>query len=490
MNPSSLLATGLFLGLAAPGLFAQGLVATVNDPLSHGQPNDSFLSLDEAIRVANGTLSMASLSAAEQAQITGTGMNVLTIRVMAMNTPTITLQAPLTDVMGGGMMAGRLTIMGMGSAMVPRPTLLGGTETHILALRTHLVTVMGMRFDGGQVAVDAQTPAMMGMPMTEMARLMNCELDGQTTAGVHLHGSGGDESMLMTMNSRLSNMPVGYRLDDQTTGTGMVMSENEFITMDNVTLGADVQDDGNGVMSMFMLFRSQYAQGQTLARMRRTASSANQFMFRIVHTDAVCTGDVLDLQGTANGLTMLHHHHGDFTAGAGGKTVWTYPRTAVFDVHGSEMVFHGDVYISGNVFSPRVWQQNNRYVNGTITYDCDGALPNLLWNVYENSQLVVPSSARSPVTVRSSELYNTTVDCQSLFAATAVNGSYRVGGAVTGFATENTPAPSQFLGTATIGPVDPQIGGTLQLHADMPYGIGCFWDFAFSYSRPTTTAEP
>ena len=491
MNTLPFLATSLLsLSLAAPHLSAQGLVATVNDPLSHGQANDSFLSLDEAIRLANGSLSFASLSAAEQAQVTGTGMNVLTIRVMAMGTPTITVQAPLTDVMGGGMMAGRLTIMGMGTPMQPRPTLVGGNQTHILALRTHLVDVMGLEFDGGQVAVDVRTMAMMGMPMTEMARLMNCALGNQTTAGIHLHGVGSDESMLMTMNTRLSNMPVGYRLDDQTTGTGMLMSEAEFVTMDNVTVGADVQDDGNGAMSMWMLFRSEFTQGQTLARIRRTASSTNQFMFRIVHTDAVCSGDVVDLQGTANGLTMLHHHHGDFTAGAGGKTVWTYPRTALFDIHGSEMVFHGDVSISGNTFTPRVWQQNNVYRNGTVTYDCDGALPNLLWNVYENCQLVVPSTARSPVTVRSSELYNTTVNGQSLFATTTVIGSYRVGGSVGGFATETTPAPAAFLGSTTVGPTDPQIGTTLQLHADLPFGIGGFWDFAFSYARPTTTAEP
>lgn len=491
MKTLPLLSSTLFaICLSAPSVFAQGMVATVNDPLSHGLPNDNLLSLDEAIRVANGALPMASLSAAERAQISGTGMHVSMIHVMAMLTPTITVQSPLTDVMGGGMMAGRLSIMGMGTPMMARPTLLGGNQAHVLALRTHMVTVMGLRFDGGQVAVDARMGAMMGMPMTHMAQLMNCELQNQITAGIRLHGSGSDESMLMTMNSRLSNMPVGYQLDDQTTGTGMLMSEAEFVTMNNVTLGADVQDNGNGAMSMWMLFRSTFTQGQTLARIRRTASSANQFMFRIVHSDAVCSGDVLDLQGTANGLTMLHHHHGDFTAGPGGKTVWTYPRTALFDVHGSEMVFRGDVYISGNTFTPRVWQQNNRYQNGTVTYDCDGALPNLLWNVYENCQLVVPATARSPVTVRNSEFYNSTVDGQSLFATATVRGSYRVGGGVNGLATEVNPAPAEFLGTTTVSPADPQIGGTLSLHADLPPGIGGFWDFAFSYARPTTTAEP
>ncbi len=481
----------LTAALLSFGAAAQsGLVATVNDPMSHGSLANGHLSLDEAIQLANGTLAMSALSAAEMAQITGTGMHVQTIRVMAMTTPTITLEAPLTAVMGAGTMAGRVVIEGMGTPMQPRPVLLGGNQSHVLALRTHAVTVMGLEIDGGQIGVDCRMMPMMGMPMTEMAMLMGSRLTGQTTAGIRLFGTGTDESMLMVMRCDLRNMPVGWLLDDQTSGMGMLMGEAEFVTMENVALGADVQNAGNGAMSMWMIFRSSFSQGQTLARIRRTPTSQNQFMFRIVHTDAICSGDVLDLQGTPGGLTMVHHHHGDFVAGPGGKALWTHPRTALFDVHGSEMEFDGDVLVAGNSFSPRFWQQNNVYRNGTVTYDVDGALPNLLWNTYENCQIVVPASARSPVSIRQSELVGTTVDCQSLFATTTVTGSWRQGGAVTGLASETAVAPARFLGTARVASEEPQIGTSVRLSMDLPYGIGGIWDFALSYPRPTTTAEP
>ncbi|MFM1871590.1 MAG: hypothetical protein RL398_1012, partial [Planctomycetota bacterium] len=428
------------------------------------------------------------LSAAEQAQLSGSGMAVETIEVMAMTTPMIMVQAPLTPITGTGMMGPRVRLMGMGSPMHGKPMLMGNGQSTVLSLRTHRVDVMGLQIDGGQVGVDVrQMP--MGMAMMEMAMLMDCDLQGQTAAGVRLHGMGNDESMLMTMRSTFANMPVAYRLEDQTTGTGLLMSEAEFVTMTNVGVGADVQDDGSGLMSMWMLFRSSF-QGETLCKLRRAPSSANQFMFRIVHSDAACSGDVTDVQGNTAGLTMFHHHHGDFVAAPGRKAFWVYPRTAVFDVHGSEMVFEGDVSIAGNAFSPRTWQQNNVYKNGAVTYDCDGALPNLLWNTYENVQFSVPASARSPVRIRQSELYNTTVDGQSLLATTSVLGSYRQGGAVTGLATESSPAPNRFLGHTNVGPAQPQIGTTMQLQADMPFGVGAFWDFAWSYSRPTTTAEP
>lgn len=466
---------------------AQSLTATVNDPMSHGMAADGMLSLDEAIRLANGTLALASLSAAEQSQISGTGTMVGTIEVMAMTTPTIMVQSPLTPITG--MMQGpRIALMGMAMQPHGMPMLMGNTQATVLALRTHRVDVMGLMVDGGQVAVDVQQMPMSGAPMSEMAMVMDCEFVGQTNSAIALHGMGSDESMLMLMRSRFANLPVGIRLLDQTTGTGLLMSESEGLTMTNVGIGIDVQDDGNGLMSMAMLFRSEFT-GGTLCRLRR-GSSANQFMFRIVHTHATCTGDVTDVQGNSQGLTMFHHHHGDFRAGVGRKAFWVYPRSAVFDVHGSEMEFVGDVAVTGNTFSPRCWQQNNHYQGGTVTYDCDGALPNLLWNRYDNVQFVVPSTARSPVLVRGSELRNSTVDCQSLFATTTLTGCYRQGGAVTGLATEVSAAPSAFLGTASIGPTAPQIGATLQLQCDLPFGFGAFWDLAFSYARPITTAEP
>lgn len=74
-----------FGGLApAPGIAATGFrgqvkgapparaVLTVNDGDPFGQTGDAALSLDEAIRLANGSLGLAGLSAAERAQVKGT----------------------------------------------------------------------------------------------------------------------------------------------------------------------------------------------------------------------------------------------------------------------------------------------------------------------------------------------------------------------------------------------------------------------------------
>jgi hypothetical protein len=473
----------VFAAIAALGQ-GPSVSASVDDPNSHGTLGDNLLSLDEAIQVANGTLLISQLSAAEQARISGSGL-VTVILVDAATTPTITLQAPLTAITGPAGAVDPVTITGTaaGGAL---PVLAGNTQATILNIQTHLTVISGFRLENGAVAVDAIMPA---ASMMAKARVGNCEFDGQSSAAVQVRGVGSDNTNLMVHDSSIRNTPLGFRLDDQAT-SGIMISENERITMDGVTLGCEVNEAGAGMMTMWQFWRSTFVNGETLARTTRSPTSDKLMMLRIVHSDAICTGDVIDMTGTAAGTSMLHHHHGDWTAGPGKRAIWTHPRTAQFDIHGSEMEFHGDVELAAGSTSPRIWQQNNYYQNCAITFDIDGALPNLIWNRYDNCTIDVPSLARSPVKIRDSQLSNTSISSQSFLAPIDLEGCYRSGGSMTGFATETAVAPAEFLGTTTITPEEPQLGSTLQISADLPSGISLIWDFADSFARPVTSTEP
>jgi hypothetical protein len=465
-----------------------GFTLAVNDPGSHGAVGDSLLSLDEAIRVANGTLAPTSLSTAEQAQVSGTGPTVRLIEVDTARTPTITLQSLLTPILGSPAQP-HLHVGSHHAHGSSLPIIQGGSQPYAFAVRTYNCQIHGLRIVGGQVGVDVDIQPS-GLPAGHMAEVMACELSGQTTAGVKAHGSGTAESMVMLMHCELENMPVGFLIEDNTAG-GMVMIEAERVHLDNVALGCRVIENGQGGnMSMFNLFRSEFHNGATLAELRRSTTGAQQFMFRIVHSVAHCTGNVVDVEGSAAGLTMFHHHHSDFEAGVGQKAFWVYPRTAEFDIHGSEMHFDGDVSIAANLASLRIWQQNCHYHGGTITLDVDGALPNLLWNHYENCTFAVPTTARSPVAMRQSQLINTTVTGNSFLAPITLSGCMRSGGSLSGFASESQAAPTMFLGTTEVTPVAPQIGTSITLSTDLPAGIGVIWDLALSYERPNTTLEP
>lgn len=473
---------------AAFVVIGQGPTATahVNDPQSHGTLGDNLLSLDEAIQVANGTLPIANLSLPELSRITGTG-TVTAIVVDAATTPTITVQAPLSAITGPAGAVDPVVLAGLAAAGA-LPILAGGAQPTILSIHTYLTVVSGFRFENGAVAIDAIMPAA-PVPISAKARVGNCEFEGQSTAGVQVRALGTDRTNLMVHDSTMQNMPIGFLLDDQAVN-GIMISENERITMDGVTLGCSVLEGGNGLMTMWHFWRSTFVNGETLARTTRTPTSNKLLMLRIVHSDATCTGDVVDMMGTTAGTSMVHHHHGEWAAGPGQRVLWTHPRTAQFDVHGSEMEFDGDIEIGAGSTSPRIWHQNNYYKNCTITLDIDGALPNLLWNRYENCTINVPSLARSPVTIRNSHLSNTSVDSQSFLAPIDLEGCLRIGGTLTGFASEAAIAPSPFLGTTTVTPEQPQVGSYLQLSADLPPGISMIWDFATSFERPTTSTEP
>ncbi len=463
-----------------------GAVANVDDPQSHGAVGDARLSLDEAIRLANGTLALASLSAQEQARVVGAGA-VTTVRIDAQTTPTIALQSPLTDVLGQGMAVGPVCIEGVASQGT-LPVLDGGALGHILALKRHMVTVSGLRLQGGDVGVVAQMPAM-GSMMTTMAMVTDCELDGQATYGVELLATGTDATMLTLCDSQLTNMPVGVRIDDQATN-GSVMGQVERVAFDGVGVGCEAYEGGSGPPTMCSLWRSTFVNGASLAKVSRSTTSPKLFMFRIVYTDAVCSDHVVACEGQQAGNTMVHHHHGDWTSGPGKYTLYTHPRTAQFDVHGSEMELHGDVYIAANTASARVWHQNNFYDHCTVTFDCDGALPNLVWNRYDTCDIEVLPLARSPVDLRSCELLDTDCSSAAFLAPLELNGCYRSAGSLNGFATEQTPAPQPFLPTTEVTPREPQVGGTMTLAADVPFGVALAWDVAVAYARPVTSQEP
>lgn len=476
-------------GPAVPG----SLTAHVNDPLSHGTLGDNLLSLDEAIRLANHTLIPGMLSPAEAAQLSGSGTMVDRIVIDAMVTPHITLQNPLTPIAGMAMMSmGMIVIEGMpmmtGSGMV-KPRLIGGTHGHVLALHTDMAEVMGLRFEGGQVAIDARM-AGSGSMTSGMAMVTDCEFDQQTSAGLRVSASAAENSSLMVMHSHLMNMPRGILVDEQTS-TGTTMVECEHVHMENVALGAEVQQAGSGTrMSMLMIFRSRFEGGANFMRVRRpVASSTQQYMIRVVHCHVATTGDAIDVQGVANAVTMVHHHHSDLHA-PGARAMYVWPRTANFDFHGSEVHFVGDVVVGASLFTQRLWQQNNHYRNGTITIDSDGSVPNLLWNRYENCTIRVPAGARAPVRIRSSELWGTAVDGQSALAPITLDRCYRNGGSQAGHSSETNAAPGPFLGMGTVTPEEPRIGTSVAVTTDLPFGVGVLWHFTVSDPRPNTAQEP
>ncbi|MGK0435651.1 MAG: hypothetical protein ACJA0V_004821, partial [Planctomycetota bacterium] len=78
-------------------------IAFVTDSLSHGVVGDGLLSLNEAIRLHNGTLTVSQMSVAEQLQLSllpGTGVtsDITWIEIDAEFLPTITIEQNLESI--------------------------------------------------------------------------------------------------------------------------------------------------------------------------------------------------------------------------------------------------------------------------------------------------------------------------------------------------------------------------------------------------------
>jgi len=467
-----------------------GLVAHVTDNASHGAVGDAMLSLDEAIRLANGTLTVAQLSPAEAANVTGLGSFVDEIEMDPMVTPMITLEGSLTPITGqsGSFVHVHSMVIGHGHTAT-RVVVDGGAFGSVFTLRTHRCEVAGVHITSGQVAFEVET-TQGGIIEAFMARIEDCDMHGQTTAAVVLNASGNARSSVMLHHCEFHNLQRAILVDDHGAG-GFAMLHAMDCHFDQVVTGCDaVVSSSGGAMSMAMFDRSEFKQGQNFLRVQRASTGNQQFMVRLLHCDISTTGDTVDVQGNALGMTMIHHHHSTLAAGIGQKALVVGPKTALFDVHGSEMEFLGDVLVRCNLFTQRVWQQNNVYRNGVVTFDCDGSLPNVAQNHYENCQIVVPSTARSALRLRSCELVNSSVAGQSLFAPVAMQDCWRSGASMSGFVSETQAAGGRFLSQASVSPTHVDLGGTFDLSSDAPQGVWNFWVMSVGVEQPNTTEEP
>jgi len=477
--------TTLLLALAPMPQGGVSLTATVNDAVSHGSLGDSFLSLNEAVALANGTLTLAQLGAAEAAQVSGAAGTVDHILVDAATVTQIQVTAPVDTIVGQGSMV-RVEGVKVGGSW---PVLNAAGVSHTFELGTSQVDLGGFEIRGGQVGIRGTD---FGGTMMMPAMLHHLHLDGQTQSAFHFEVTGavaGNLVGVMVMHGSITNGPLGYRLIDNG-NQGALVIVSEFMDYDGLVRGTDLDSNGVGGTSMCWTWRSNMTNCQQLLRVRRSANSSQRQMLRVVHGSYVCSGDVTDVQGTAAGETVFHHHHANFESTSGGRAYWVYPRTARFDVHGSEMVFVGDVEVAANRFTQRIWHHNNRFVGSRIVIDNDGSAPDLEWNRYENCSIEVPASARTPLQIKTCELHNTSVTGNSLFGAISVFNSYRLGGSLSGQVTETSAAPSAWFGTATVLPEEPSLGTSITLSTDLPVGMAVVWDLAPSYSRPTTTAYP
>lgn len=476
----------LCLLILASGLPAGGLTAMVNDVNSHGVVGDASLSLDEAIRLANGSLSVGALSSGERQRITGGGNSVDVIVVDANLLPRITLRAELTELRGQG---ASVQVRGLSSSQGSRPVIDAAAFSAAFKVRSPLIAISNFSIRNGKVGVDVETVT----GSASVAALLGLlDLTGQTEAGFRFRAaasSRGQTTAVQVRSATLLNVPLGYDLQDAG-DQGALISVSEDVYFYGVALGVSLSSDALGGTSTTEFWRSFFFNGSQFVKVRRGAASTQRQEFRFVHGVCESYADLADVQGSAGSETVFHTHHADWSAPPGRKVLHLYPRTARFDVRASEMAFVGDVFISAGRSSARISHDNNSYRNGRFVVDSDGVRPALLWNSFENCSIETASGNGAPLVISQSELHQTGVFGNSVSGPLTLDGCFRNGGNLQGSVTEINPAPTTWIARTAVGSSFVPLRTPLVLNSDLPPGIAGVWLIGLSQSRPLTTGFP
>lgn len=484
-----LLAAAL-LGAALP---AQTLTAKVNDPDSHGTLADGKLSLDEAIRLANDDKFINQLSAAERAQITGAGSLLAVIQIDSMVTPVITLSKLLTPIITVTHSHQDLDIEAVGGHSQAMPIIDGKSFDVVLTVRTNHAHIGHFVIRGGKVGVDYDTTG--HYHPGHGAHFHGVEFRLQTQAGMLLRVPGtvpGLQVPVEIENCHFHDLPVGIQIEDAG-NSGTLQGIVEHVYMHGCTTGilTNVSSTGFG-FSTFEVFRFGIVGATDAIKITRTPTSDSQFFMRLVHGELVASRNALEVQGSTNADTVVHHHELLIRGGPGTTdyAFYTHPATARFDIHGSENEFDGNVLIQANRNTRRIWQQNNRYRNGSFVIDNDGVPPEFEWNLYESTPVTVLAGNQTPLKLKQCELVRSPVAGNSTLGPLTLEGCFLASSPISGSVTNNAPAPGRWLGSSIVYPANPPLGGYVDLTMDLQHGTAGVWLLGLGDPRPKTTNYP
>jgi hypothetical protein len=455
-------------------------IAFVNDPLSHGAVGDGLLSLDEAIRLHNGTLPLASLSAAELAQLslipgTGSTTDVTWIDIDGGDTPVITIQQDLSPVIDTPF---GLLIRGFGD----RPVLdfSGPNLTRGLWAPSNALTLENLVFQGGVYGVDNVQTDATGQPGLACERVA---FRGQAQFAVRVTGQGsGGVSRLVVADCTFANVPAAV-VDDQgpsgrTTICEIVRSEASGCGNFFEAIAGPL---GNARYSFDRVAAAASARGIRLLRLpgpgRQTFVEATFVRLEApVAFDWACTPSAQ----TWAVLAMLHCTGPGGLAG-GLALRLGQPGDAAF---GSllEATVRGDAVIGCGAGVQPFVVRNLRAADGFVALSTAPAQPlQVSESRFRNAS--VTTLGTGPVHVASSSFEGGSLAGQPGAAFVVTTSFVAAAGA---HVQSTSPMPQPHLGSMSMPSADVPLGTAATFAADLPPGLVALFALGFPASPPPT----
>jgi hypothetical protein len=460
---SMLLSVAMAAALGGPGAPAFHAVAFVNDPLSHGQLGDGLLSLNEAILLHNGTLAYAQLSPAEQAQLslipgTGSTTDVTWIDIDTSNTPVITIEqdlAPVLDTTFG------LLLKGYGEPVVFDFT--GPGLTRGMQVPANAMMVENAVFLGGAYGLDVVQTDVTGQAGCV---LQDVRFENQATFGLRVVAGGANGvGRVILDRCTFVNCPTAVSLDESGAGRTSIFEAYD-VDIRGGAVGVDAVLGSGG--STRYTFQQTTIEATVRGIRFVRAPQADRSMYLEGSFVRVSAADCVSVPCHPSGLgTWVVLHLWQLQAPPGGVALRLGQAGDRLFGELTEPVLDGDVTIGAGAAAQPLRIDNARGRNGA-------------WSL--------ATTAAQSLALRECRLDACTLQTGGSGAITA-SGCCFVGGAQAGtgaapllldgchavapgaFVQVVAPVATPQLGSMSIVPAEPQLGGSVQLVADLPPGL-------------------
>jgi len=461
---TSLLSLLTIGGIAEPAP-AFHAIAFVNDPMSHGSVGDSKLSLNEAIQLHNGTLTAAQLSFAEQIQVSllpGTGASsfVTWIEIDSEFTPTITIEQDLDTIVN--------TPYGLFIRSSGGPTefdLSGAGITKGMHATTNNLIVQNIHFVDGPYGVDVVQTDVTGQPGCSM---LGCKFDNLAQFGVRVTGTQvGGVGRLILEECVFANVPDAVVFDETPADRVTIFEAHDVdITGSDVGFDLDIGTGGNARFTFERVITESATVGIDLVA---PATSGRPTLIEGNHL-RVRAPTCASFDCASDAVTWMQCAMWNLLAPPGGVAL---ELGSVGDqVYGdcNEFRTSGDVTIGTGTAPLALNVRNLRATDGAVTMSTTAAQT---FAITESrfTNCTTETVGSGPLSIDASCFVGGVVGATSAAGSLQVSNSF-LANAGAGVSATQSLTQAQ-LGSMSVSPDDPALGGTITFTTDLPAGLVC-----------------
>ncbi|MFO1054813.1 MAG: hypothetical protein U1F36_21555 [Planctomycetota bacterium] len=442
--------------------------ARINDPRSHGQVGDQYLSLREAILLTNRQLDENSLSPAEFAQLGGFGTDIAWADIDARVVPVITLEAELPLILDS---SHGFTLNGSNGI----PTLELG-DTRGLVAESNFVDFSNLHLHGGERGISiTQTDTLFG------SLVSNVEFDGQGISGLQLASlTPNAAGRLQVNNCRFRGLPTAMLVLEAGSGRTSQLEIFGDTWMEACGIGLDLRLGSGGSQTLYL--NGVVSRGCTEAfRVLALAAPRRSLAIDARYCGLVGTGSGMTIQGSPVGNTLATLQACEL---GGSPALDIGPLGSRADITLQDSRVHGDLFFHGGATGKLV-VDNCDVDGGHADLGSTGAPLTIANSVF--AQVDIATLGTIGVTFRDSRAIGGTFS-GSASATLTVQDSHLAGTTVGAGVTVLRPLSAAPLGTFDAQPAEPPLGTTLTVGVDLPPNLAAVIAFGRTLEYGTTVS--